>query len=222
MESPNIFFENYFNDFTDLFLEVGETVMFKKGDTISSLDKNQYIYYIKDGIFLLYLEHEKGEHKAFCYHAAGSLNPYSLARPKKGNYKIELDYFVITAITEIKAIRIKPKLFHSLMLEHPTLAIAMLDYVIDHSNLYLYESLRLSYNSAFSKTCNFVYVYTQHLMKKGIALSQSDIGAFIGETRLSVARSLKTLREMNVVNTSRNKITVLDMNKLIDLANNSD
>ena len=221
MKCPQLFFENYFDEFIDLFHEIGEKVKINKGDIISPLDKNQFIYYIIDGTFLLYLEHKNGERKAFCYHSNGSLNPYSLARPKKGKYAVELDYFIITAITDVKTIRITPKIFHKAMLDNSRLAVAMLDYVIDHSNLYLEESLHLSYTSSLSKTSNFIYAYSQYLMSNGIHLSQNEIGDFIGETRLTVARSLKKLRDMGVVETSRNKIKILDMDKLIEIANNS-
>ena len=214
MNSVNIFFENYFNEFEELFLSIGEKVTLKEGTTISSFDKDLYLYYIQDGIFILRLEHEEGLSKAFCYHSIGCINPYSPARPQNGEFKIDLDYFIITALTEVNAIRIKPEVFYQSMLENPHLSIVMIDYIIDHSNLYLMESLHLSYNSAFTKTCNFVYIYTQHLMKYGIRLTQSEIGDFIGETRLEVARAMQKLRKMNIVETSRYSIKVLDIERL--------
>src|SRR5699024_8927124 len=110
--------------------------------------------------------------------------------------------------------RIRPKNFYQALKENPDLSIAMLDYVVMHSNLFMRESLTLSYDSAFVKTCNIVYIYTHYLNKMGINLTQSEIGEMIGETRLEVARSLKKLREQNIIKTSRNHIKVLDAEKL--------
>jgi len=217
MSLTNIFFENYFNEFEDLFLSIGEEMKIEKGDIISSADESLYLYYILEGIFVLTVENDMGESKAFCFHSVGCINPYSPVRPQSGEFKIDLENFIITALTDVNTVRIKPEIFYQNMLKNPHLSIMMLDYIIDHSNLYLQELLHLSYNSAFTKTCNFIYVYTQHLMKYNIYLTQEEIGRFIGETRLEVARSLQKLRQMNIVKTSRYNIKVTDIKRLKEL-----
>ena len=136
--------------------------------------------------------------------------PYSLSRPIDGKFHIDVDFFMITAITDIKTIRIRPKDFYQALKENPDLSITMLDYVIMHSNLFMHESVTLSYDSAFVKTCNIVYMYIHYLNKVGINLTQAEIGEMIGETRLEVARSLKKLRDQGIIKTSKNCIEVLD------------
>jgi CRP-like cAMP-binding protein len=74
----------------------------------------------------------------------------------------------------------------------------------------MHESVTLSYDSAFVKTCNIVYMYIHYLNKVGINLTQAEIGEMIGETRLEVARSLKKLRDQGIIKTSKNCIEVLD------------
>ena len=72
----------------------------------------------------------------------------------------------------------------------------------------------LSYSTPFNKTASFINIYLNYLTDHGVILTQSEIGEFIGETRLEVARALKKLRDLNIVETSRNKIHVLDWERL--------
>lgn len=163
---------------------------------------------------MLSLDNIEGDRKAFMYHGIGTLTPYSLTRPQNGIFKIDLDIFITTAMTDIDAIAIRPEVFYETFTKNSDLATALLHYVIDHSNLYLTEQLYLSYSSAFNKTASFIIIYTKYLMNHGVYLTQREIGEFIGETRLEVARALKKLRDLNIVETSRTSIKVLDYEKL--------
>lgn len=138
------------------------------------------------------------------YHRIGTLTPYSLTRPQNGIFKIDLNIFITTAITDVKAISIRPEDFYKIFTENSRLATSLLDYIIDHSNLYLSELLYLSYSTPFNKTASFINIYLNYLTDHGVILTQSEIGEFIGETRLEVARALKKLRDLNIVETSRN------------------
>ncbi|MCQ4922155.1 Crp/Fnr family transcriptional regulator [Tissierella carlieri] len=217
MRFPQYYFENHFSKFESLLRSLGEECNLKKGYEITSINPNLYLYFTLNGIFKLSLTHEEGAIKTICFHGKNSILPYSLCRPTDNEYKIESDALVLTAITDVLAIRIIPRVFHKAMLENPDFHMAMTDYCIRHSNLFMFESINLSYNTAFIKTCNFLYIYTSYLQGKGIRLTQSEIGEIIGETRLEVARVLKKLRTMGIVSTSRNGIEVLDMDNLINL-----
>ncbi len=214
IKEHQIFFEAHFNAFESLFAEHGEYFVFEEGDQFSAADE-QYIYYTLEGTFVLYLIEPQGEQKAFCYHSKGTITPYSLVRPQADkSYAMDLDFFVIRAINQVKTYRIKPAVFHALMMKHPELALCTIDYIINHSSLYLFESINLSYYTANEKTCNFIYKYTLHLQPQGITLTQEEIADFIGVSRLSVARSLKKLRDQGIIQTSRFKIDVIDLPRL--------
>ncbi|GIO19626.1 hypothetical protein J18TS1_27260 [Oceanobacillus oncorhynchi subsp. incaldanensis] len=214
MQKNNFFFEDHFIDFKPLLLDIGEKYLLEKGSVVTDNTGPLYLYYVEKGIFKLSVDHTEGVSKTICFHGEGSICPYSLSRPIDGTFQIDVDFFVITALTDIETIRIRPEDFHQALKENPDLSIAMLNYVIMHSNLSMRELLTLSYDSAFIKTCNIVYIYTHYLNKMGINLTQSEIGEIIGEARLEVARSLKKLREQNIIKTSRNCIEVLDAEKL--------
>lgn len=212
-----MYFEEQFTQFKDLLLEHGEKVTLKEGTVITNTDTDLYLYYIENGIFKLSLIHDEGALKTICFHGEGSICPYSLSRPTdKNDYKIDVDFFIISAITDVQTIRIKPEVFHQLLLENAKLGVTMIDYIIKHSNLFMNESVTISYDPAFTRTCNFVYIYTQYLHKKGIQLTQTEIGEMVGLTRLEVARALKKLREKSIIKTTRTSIFVLDIEKLKD------
>ena len=210
MGKNNLFFEDQFTEFKPLLLEIGEKYLLEKGSVITNNLDTLYLYYVESGIFKLSVNHIEGDSKTICFHGEGSICPYSLSRPINGKFHIDVDFFMITAITDINTIRIRPKDFYQALKENPDLSITMLDYVIMHSNLFMHESVTLSYDSAFVKTCNIVYMYNHYLNKIGINLTQREIGEIIGETRLEVARSLKKLRDQRIIKTSRNCIEVLD------------
>ncbi|MFJ7973554.1 Crp/Fnr family transcriptional regulator [Psychrobacillus sp. NPDC096389] len=210
LRENNLFFENQFIDFKPLLLEIGERYLLEKGSIVINNVEPLYLYYVEEGIFRLSVNHIEGGSKTICFHGGGSICPYSLSRPIDDKFHIDVDFFSITAITDIKTIRIRPQDFYQALMENPNLSITMLDYVIMHSNLFMHESITLSYDSAFVKTCNIVYIYTRSLNKAGISLTQTEIGEIIGESRLEVARSLKKLRDQGIIKTSRNGIEILD------------
>lgn len=212
-----MYFEEHFTQFKDLLLEHGERHLLKADTIITNDSDDLYLYYIENGLFKLSLMHEEGALKTVCFHGEGSICPYSLSRPNATNdYQIDVDFFVISAITDVETIRIKPEVFHQLLLDNGQLGVTMIDYIIKHSNLFMSESVTISYDPAFTRTCNFVYIYTQYLNKKGIQLTQSEIGEMVGLTRLEVARALKKLREMFIITTTRTSINVLDIQRLKD------
>lgn len=217
MRFSSYYFENHFSDFESLLRSKGEECILKKGYEITADNSDLYLYYIINEIFKLSLTHQEGAIKTICFHGKDSIFPYSLCRPTDNEYKIESDILVLTAITDVLAIRIIPEVFHKTMLENPDFHMAMTDYCIRHSNLFMFESINLCYNTAFIKTCNFIYIYTQYLHGKGIKLNQAEVGEIIGESRLEVARALKKLRALGIVSTSRNGITILNMDDLINL-----
>lgn len=214
MPENRLYFKNNFIDFKAELLDIGERCILDKGKIIANSKDTTYLYYVDKGIFKLSMDHIDGESKTICFHGEGAICPYSLSRPKDGKFYVDVDFFKISALTEIEAIKISPENFYQFLKNNSELSIRMLDYVIKHSNLFMREAVTLSYDSAFVKTCNIVYLYSNYLNKQGINLTQGEIGEMIGETRLEVARSLKKLREEQIVKTSRNHIEVTDLGAL--------
>lgn len=214
MPENRLYFRNNFIDFKQILLDIGEKCVLEKGDVITNYSYTSYLYYVEKGIFKLSIDHIDGGSKTICFHGEGSICPYSLSRPKDGEFYLDVDFFRISALTKIDAIRISPADFYKALKNNPDFSISMLDYVIKHSNLFMREAVTLSYDSAFVKTCNIVYLYSSYLNELGINLTQGEIGEMIGETRLEVARALKKLREQEIVKTSRNQIEVLNIEAL--------
>jgi AAA+ ATPase superfamily predicted ATPase len=72
------------------------------------------------------------------------------------------------------------------------------------------------FSTGMEKICNFFYIYLKNTNdhENRIPFSQHNIAEFVGLNRANVAKYLKVLRDEKVIDTQRNQIIVINMEKI--------
>ena len=104
--------------------------------------------------------------------------------------------------------------------DHPDFAIEMLNRYADLAGILLYESLNLL-RSAKRRIVNFLAMYESTLKPNGIVLTQEEIATITGTTPPTVARELKTLRDMGIIETARKQIIIKDIDQLYNMCSDA-
>lgn len=214
MTGPIYYHEKTFMPYREKLLAAGgKLVEYQSHEMINPLGEEcTDIHYICEGVVALGILDDRGNANLLCFFGPGGMYPaYSST---KYHYTIERDACFVKAMSPVKAIKLSQDALSQVMRENSELPFLMLEYFSDMLELFCFEISNKSYNSVFTNTCTFLWVYHRHLRAEGLSMAQEDIAQAVGCTRVALASVLKTLRDQNVITTDRKEITVIDENKL--------
>lgn len=215
MDIPRFYFTNEFCDFKELLEQHSvERRIFPKGSTIfSSSEKLDFCLYIEKGLSRYSIVHENGGEKTLFFHGEGSLFPtYSSSK----RYRIgELS----VAITDVEGFVVPQATLKELMGQNPALSERVLEAYLEMFNYLIFESINQIYNNAYIRLCNFFHLYMEYLEgnrenKYRIYFTQEELAKIIGVSRVQISHILKTLREQKIIQNYRNRIEILDEERL--------
>lgn len=219
MLTPRYYFSDEFKKFEGFFKEKNfKLEHFNKGEYISGPeDQLNTIYYIIDGTIKLSLLHESGREKTFSFHGTGTLIPYF----HPGKFKLEQS-LLLYAVTDINVLSCDKLYFAEILKDNYELGSALLEVYVKHINLLMYDVGNQLFNNGLIKVCNFLYSYLKIGKSENsiIDISQDELALIVGLNRISVSKNLKILKNQKIIKTSRNKITITDENKLLNLCSN--
>lgn len=203
-----------FSDFQDLFLERFHRIRHvAAGETIIAMsdDRSKNCYYVLEGVAAYIIMHEKGGAKTSSLRGPGTIFPLYYTHESTHMERV-LD---VVAQTDMTLIDIpKPELMQ-LMVQDPQIAIAMCDAWGKYATLLLYDVSSQLFDSASVRVCSFLYIqfltYGPHLKT-----SHEKIGEATGVTRATVTRILSDLVKNEIIATNRNKLTILDVDHLLE------
>ena len=221
--SPKYYYDSVFTDFKDMFRSKGREVRFSKGSTIIGPDELMHeLYYITSGITRFYVigEDINGETLEKTIWFTGKDDVFPLYGPYGVHCRFEYENQMLSAYTDVEAIRITRKDALEMMKENFSFAQTMLDKYAELAGILLYESVNLM-RSARRRIINFLNMYEEVLKPNGIILTQEEIATITGTTLPTVARELKVLREAGIIETSRKQIVIKDNQKLYELCSDA-
>jgi len=169
------------------------------------------MFYILSGTMAASYLHESGHIKAFSFYGKGYLAP--LYFPGDLNM---LRSMAFTAVSDLEVYVFNRYTFHQYVNSNPELNMTMYHCYIDLVSLLIQDNANQLFCSGLEKISSFLYIYLENTKNKShtIDLSQSDVTEFVGLNLKNVSKYLKILRDAGVVETHRNKIIVLDIEKL--------
>lgn len=123
------------------------------------------------------------------------------------------------AFTDVIAYQLEYDVLRELIISNAEMAITALEHYCDFTSFMFYEIASLSYDSTYTKVCNFLYLFLYNSLYKNniIALNEDDIASITGVSRIQVARAFQDLRERNIIKTHRNSVEILNLAKLSEL-----
>lgn len=217
MLTPRYFYADDFRQFYEYFLSQPHVErIFHKGDYLwkpgSPYEK---IHYIESGIAMHYADHESGNRKIISFHSGGTVYPGY----RQHNFKIELSLTTI-ALSEMKVLEFTKEQFGLMFQSNTELSEAVVNWYASFINRFLFESIHQEYNSSLTKLCNLLFILNKN-QSNGLNLiqdiTQDELAALLGISRVQLTRGLSTLRSRNIISTGRNKIEILNLPLLSDL-----
>lgn len=199
-------FENYFSKIEHL------KRRYEKKELIKAVgEPMEEMYYILNGTMAASFLHETGHVKAFSFYGKGYLAP--LYFPGDLNM---LRFMAFTAVSALEVYVFNRRKFEQYVNSSPDLNVAMYDAYIKLVSLLVQENANQIFCTGMQKICNFFYIYLENTKDNdnSIYLSQNEIGEFVSLNLANVSKYLKILRDEDVIKTLRNKIIVLNLQKL--------
>jgi len=207
------YFSNDFFPFEAYFSKIEHRERkYKANEPVSAIgEPMNEMCYIKNGTIASYFLHESGNIKSFAFYGKGYLAP--LYFPGEEN---TFNSMAFIAVSELEVYVFERKTFDQYLETNHALNKAMYGAYIKLVALLIQENVNQLFCSGMEKICNFFYIYLENMKEKqqSIYLTQSEIAQHVGLNRVNVAKYLKKLRTEEVIETHRNKIMVLNMEKL--------
>ncbi|WP_373880323.1 helix-turn-helix domain-containing protein [Martelella alba] len=80
-------------------------------------------------------------------------------------------------------------------------------------NFLIFDSINQSYNSAFVRVCNFLYLYSEYMNNAGnpfcdINLTHEEISNVVAVSRVQVSYIISKLKKELVISSSRGRLRV--------------
>lgn len=217
MYASNYFFQDEFSQFENFICTVGKRKIIKKNSILQDVNITpHHSYYVKKGLIKLSVSNEEGAEKTLMFFGKGSIYPLIVSDKATAME----NYLEFTAVTDLEVIRFPSLRIKELLAKNQEFVHVCIDHYAKYTNLLLCNSLLNLYNDSTKNTCTFLYLYKRNLSESGediISLTQEQIGKILGLSRVQVSRVLSMLRNDNIIETNRNRIKILDYDKLRSL-----
>lgn len=215
MDTPKFFFTNEYQQFRSLLKQHSCSERFyPKGDTVFSSETDlDFCLYIDKGLVAYSILHDSGAQKLLFYHGEGSLFP-TYKSPK--TYAIgEVAY----AITDVTGFVISQVDLQHLIDHNIALTKCVLNNYLEMFNFLIFDIMNQCHNTSYVRVCNLLYLYLESRRKTEpsacmIYITQDELAQFIGVSRVQVSNVFKMLRNEGILENSRGKIKILDVDRL--------
>ena len=212
---PSFYFSNKFSHYKDIIQKYDvQRVKFSKNDFLTNHGEiNNTAYYINSGIIIFSLGHEKGGEKSLALFGPGSIFPVGLSDHK---YKMDFE-IILRAFTDLDVYKFSYLTLRKMAHDNHNLAMDLLELDCDFISYLFHDSVSQAFESCITRLCDVLYLYfvNTHAENNTINISQSSLVNFTGASRAQIERALKELRDSKIIETSRNKITILNLEKLL-------
>lgn len=199
-----------------------EKIYFSLEHTLLKYDKNtniagimkpmDHIYYILNGTVASSYYHKSGKIKTYTFMGKGAQFPYFF--PGENDLFQSLCF---SAVSDVELIAIDRNKFQEYVLTIPELNLAQYRGYIELCSLLIEQNANQMFSGGMERICKFFYVYlvnNNHMYDNTVNLSQNVIMEFVGLNRTNLTKYLNILKTKKIIKTARNKIIVLDLQKL--------
>jgi len=212
-----------FKEFEHLFNQIdGYVKFYKSGSTLCEAgDYRKKVFYIIEGTVNVSILNGEGKEFVLLMRTHGSIIPLTCTDYE---YRLLDTPIAIIANTDCRVIEFEPHVLRDLIIKYPLLGVKCVEHASKEESLLIYEVISFSIKTSEMRVYEVLYAQYKHNLMTGgnttILFSQDKFAKSIGITRVQIARILQKLRENGIIETSRNKITILDSKKLHALCKN--
>ncbi len=187
-------------------------IQLEKGDYLTNIaEPLNNIYFILEGLVVNAMIGENGFEKSFISYGANTILP--LYSPV--HFAIE-DSLILRVVQKGRALVFTKEEFSAILQKNQDLNNQMYISYIKHMTFFQHENFILITQNGMTRICYFLlnYLKNHHPKDDVIPISQQDIAKLVGLNTINTSRNFKVLKEKKIVDTGRNKIIILDKEKL--------
>lgn len=215
---PRFFFADEFTDFYDTIISYGgKAKRFAKGSILWDANNEKHTsYFIKSGIAKHIVANEEGNEAITFFLSNGSMFPFNCL-----NETFTLEPFMhLVAHTDLEVLALKQPDLIRLIHDNGDFACEIVNHFDRFTNMLISRNLLSSYNDSCLVICTFLYLlYHYNPTQDGVIinLTQEELHRMMGISRTTLTRIIKTLRDGGIIQTSREHIKIINMDKLKDM-----
>ncbi len=191
---------------------------FKKGELLFKESTRAYsICYIRDG-FVKLVKKGLGNRDFIVSISKGGayLGVQNLNR-NQANY-----YFSAIAITDVKICFIDINIFEKLLQTNGTFATEVISYIFGDEMNYFDRLVNNVQQQLPGRLANALHYFSSDVYNRkqfNLNINQTELASLIGTSRESVSRLLKEFQRAGIIKAERNKISILDEQRLLEIKN---
>jgi len=189
-----------------------DEIEYKQGNTIyCEGNVSNHIYYIIQGEVKTYKVNRDGKELITDIFTDKSFFGFTSLLKNKPYYENA------EAIKPTKLMRIQKHELQNLIKSNPQLALNFMDVLADNLIEVKEHLMHLAYDSVRKKTANAIlYLQNKEVCEEGIEISRSDLASILGIAKETLTRTLTDFKDEKLIKTNRNKIQIIDKQKLME------
>ena len=211
MLKPNVLMKGEFIEFEGLLKERFSLRRYLvKGDMAYGERErsNKNVFYVLKGMLDSYFVHEEGEKIHLLLRGPGTIFPLYYSYESTSMDRV----LVSKAIENTELIIIPKSQLLDIMIEFPTMAIAMVDAYGKLATYLDYALASRLYDSVKTKVCGFILLHSAN--SNLLRFTHEEIASAIGSSRAKVSEVLSALKKEGIIDTSRGRLRVIDREEL--------
>lgn len=214
---PRYYFYDDFTEYKDLILDNGAVRMnFSKGKTLYNASKaDNTMYYIEEGIARIIAISEAGDESIVFFVGPGCIWSINLLEEA---FSLESCLYMV-AVTDLRVLAFSKGQLKSMIREKPEFSFEIINHYCRQTNLLISKHFMSTFQDAQKCICTFLYLYLKNKPNEYnmIDLDQKDIASAAGVSQATLTRIFSDLKKEGVIETSRNRLKILDISRLHSL-----
>ena len=211
---PRLYLSGFIRGFDDIAEKYRlERRSYKRGESLTEHGIiNNTAHYIRSGLVHLSLTHSSGNLKSLVFFGPETIFPIGVV-PHENLIDYEM---IMLAMTDVETYSFSYPTLRKLCVENGEFAAKILEENCEMIGYLFYEGMNHAFTPTEIRVCDILYLLLENLkpVNMTISMCQGDMANLIGISAAQLERVLKDLRLMGIIETSRGKIHVTDVNAL--------
>lgn len=211
---PRIYLSDFILDFDQMAERYALTRrVYPRGETLTEHGViNNTAHYIRSGLTHLSITHSTGNQKSLMFFGPRTVFPLGVVP-----HENVIDYeMVIRALTDVETYSFPYPVLRKMCVENGEFAAQVLEENCEMVGYLFYAEMNQSFAPTEIRVCDVLLILLFNLRPAGdaLAIRQEELASLAGASSAQLERVLKDLRARGIVETSRGKIRILDIEGL--------
>lgn len=211
---PRIYLSGFIKGFDAIARRYGlEPRLYRRGQTLTEHGViNNTTHYIRSGLVHLALTHSTGNLKPLMFFGPETVFPIGVV-PHENLIDYEM---IMTAVTDVETYSFSYPTLRRMCVEDGEFAAKILEENCEMIGYLFYEQMNQAFTPTEIRVCDILYILLSNLKpaNQTLAIRQEELASIVGISSAQLERILKDLRARGIIQTSRGKLRIEDLDGL--------